>query len=440
MSMCGADCWTDHRLILPKINFRIQSPRRPQEKKTPKRLDTTKLQSESIKRKLWEELDNKLEHIHFTNNNVEEYWASLRDCIYQTSSEHLGPTRRKHQDWFDENCGEIQVLLEKKHLPHKAYLSDKTSQSKGDAYKAIRRTVQAKLRQMKDSWTPPVLSADGKTLLTDKEKILSCWAEHFENILNRPSSINEAAIACLPQVPIKSSLASPITDEEVTKTTSALLNGKAPGADAIPAEIYKNCGPTLTLKLAELFNLMLQEGKLPQELKDALLVHIYKRLLNHLETGLLPESQCGYRKGRMIFAARQLQQKCKEHHQDLYTTFVDLSKAFDTVSRAGLWKIMSKYGCPEKFITLVRAFHNGMQPSETAISAIPIHYRTDGKLFKLSRRKAKSEVKEALVHDMLFADDCALNASSEHEMQHSMDHFSSACDAFGLTISIRKQK
>jgi len=39
---------------------------------------------------------------------------------------------------------------------------------------------------------------------------------------------------------------------------------------------------------------------------------------------------------------------------------------------------------------------------------------------------------------MLFADDCALKASSEQEMQHSMDHFSAACDAFGLTISIKK--
>ena len=34
--------------------------------------------------------------------------------------------------------------------------------------------------------------------------------------------------------------------------------------------------------------------------------------------------------------------------------------AFDTVSRAGLWKIMAKYGCPDKFIALVCQFHDGM--------------------------------------------------------------------------------
>ncbi|CAH3103370.1 unnamed protein product, partial [Porites lobata] len=34
-----------------------------------------------------------------------------------------------------------------------------------------------------------------------------------------------------------------------------------------------------------------------------------------------------------------------EQHRDLYTTFVDLPKAFDTVSRDGLCKTMSKFGC-----------------------------------------------------------------------------------------------
>ena len=38
-AMCGADCWTDHRLIISKLKFRIQPPRRPQGKKASKRLN-----------------------------------------------------------------------------------------------------------------------------------------------------------------------------------------------------------------------------------------------------------------------------------------------------------------------------------------------------------------------------------------------------------------
>ena len=41
-------------------------------------------------------------------------------------------------------------------------------------------------------------------------------------------------------------------------------------------------------------------------------------------------------------------------------TFVDLSKVFDIVSREGLWKIMAKFGCPAKFIAMVRQFHDSM--------------------------------------------------------------------------------
>ena len=58
----------------------------------------------------------------------------------------------------------------------------------------------------------------------------------------------------------------------------------------------------------------------------------------------------------IIFTARQLQEKC----QDLYMTFVDLTKAFDTVSREGLLKIMAKFGCPAKYIAMVCQFHDGM--------------------------------------------------------------------------------
>ena len=55
-----------------------------------------------------------------------------------------------------------------------------------------------------------------------------------------------------------------------------------------------------------------------------------------------------------------LQEKCQEQNTDLYSIYVDLTKAFDTVSRDGLWRIMAKYGCSQKFITIVRQFHDGM--------------------------------------------------------------------------------
>ena len=41
--------------------------------------------------------------------------------------------------------------------------------------------------------------------------------------------------------------------------------------------------------------------------------------------------------------------------------FVDLAKGFDTVSHDGLWKITPKFGCPPRFIAMVRQFRDSMQ-------------------------------------------------------------------------------
>ena len=63
----------------------------------------------------------------------------------------------------------------------------------------------------------------------------------------------------------------------------------------------------------------------------------------------------------VIFTVRQLQEKCREQNKPLYIAFIDLTKAFDTVSRELLWEILSKYGCPPKFVRIVKLMHDQMQ-------------------------------------------------------------------------------
>ncbi len=546
-AMCGADCWTDHRLIISKLNLHIQPKRRPQGKTTSRRLHLAGLEDQFFRQYFSDTLDSRLENLSADSCNIEDDWAAFRCEVYATSKEILGCTTRKHQDWFDENDIEIQALLDEKHRLHKVYLNDTKSQVKKTAFCNARKQVQFKLRKMKDNWlknkskeiqtyadtnnskkfysavkaiygplvsgTTPILSADGSTLLTEKEKILDRWAEHFNNVLNRPSTINEEAISKLPQVEVDSSLSVPPTVEETEEAINLLSNGKAPGPDAIPAEVYKAGGRVLVEKLTELFQSMWNQEALPQEFKDASIIHLYKRkgnrqscdnhrgisllsiagkilariilnrLIHHLDLlDLLPESQCGFRKDRgttdMIFAVRQLQEKCQEQNLDLYMTFVDLTKAFDSVCRDGLWKIMAKFGCPEKLITMVRQFHDGMmatvQDQNASSASFPVtngvkqgcvlaptlfsmmfsamlqdafasesngikyNYRFDGSLFNLRRLQAKTKIQEGIAHEFLFADDSALAAGSEADMQHSVNLFSSACDKFGLTISTKK--
>ena len=58
----------------------------------------------------------------------------------------------------------------------------------------------------------------------------------------------------------------------------------------------------------------------------------------------------------MIFSVRQLQEKCREQ-QPLYLAFIDLTKAFDMVSRTGLFKLLEKIGCPPKILSIIASFH-----------------------------------------------------------------------------------
>ncbi|BHF70605.1 hypothetical protein SprV_0301365800 [Sparganum proliferum] len=187
----------------------------------------------------------------------------------------------------------------------------------------------------------------------------------------------------------------------------------------------------------------------------------------------------------MIFAARHLQAKCQEMRTHLYSTFVDLTKAFYSVNREGLWKIMQKFGCPDRFIEMVRQLHDGMMARVTANGAVSeafavtnglkqgcvlaptllsrmfsamlmdayrderppvirIAYRTDGLLLNQRWMHFQSRVSTTTVHELVFADDCGLNTTSEEEMQRSMDLFSAAaaaaaaaCETFGLVIRRR---
>jgi len=69
---------------------------------------------------------------------------------------------------------------------------------------------------------------------------------------------------------------------------------------------------------------------------------------------------------------------------------------------------------------------------------ISLRYRTDERIFNPRRLQAITKVKETVIRDFLFADDCALNVRTKEKMQHELDRFSSACDNFGLTISTTK--
>ena len=92
---------------------------------------------------------------------------------------------------------------------------------------------------------------------------------------------------------------------------------------------------------------------------------VVSRWLHDAVDGMLREEQAGFRTGRSttehIFVLRNVIEQSLEWNASLYTCFVDYEKAFDSVHRETLWRIMQSYGIPSKFIRIVKLFYSNTQ-------------------------------------------------------------------------------
>ena len=61
------------------------------------------------------DLEDKLVDFSLASSDIEANWCAVRDVLYSTSKVHLGPSMRKHQEWFDQSNTEIQALPDEKH-------------------------------------------------------------------------------------------------------------------------------------------------------------------------------------------------------------------------------------------------------------------------------------------------------------------------------------
>jgi Reverse transcriptase (RNA-dependent DNA polymerase). len=59
----------------------------------------------------------------------------------------------------------------------------------------------------------------------------------------------------------------------------------------------------------------------------------------------------------MIFTSRQLIEKAIEQNTSLSIRFIDIQKAFDTVDREILYKILEKTKCPPTTLEILKSLH-----------------------------------------------------------------------------------
>ncbi|GFR64639.1 cilia- and flagella-associated protein 74-like [Elysia marginata] len=312
-------------------------------------------------------------------------------------------------------------------------------------YEAL-KTVYGPTHQIQS----PLRSSDGQQLLTEKPDILTRWAEHFNTLFSTDRSVQDAALHRIPHLPLIEELDDPPTLEETITAIGQLKSHKAAGIDGIPPEIWKMGGIVLHGKLHELLVCCWEQGNLPQDLRDAVVITLYKNkgeksdcsdyrgitllsiagkvlariLLNRIVSTIaeenLPESQCGFRSNRgttdMVFVLRQLQEKCREQNKGLYITFVDLTKAFDTVIKLEKTPKKDKKIQREQEISKENTSQNCLSESSQLLGEMPPGVATDisnSHSSKLDPHMPNSKPSDCKVFGKFHSPSCSTGSGSK---------------------------
>ena len=542
--MRGANCWTDHQLVRAKVRLSVKHVGTAHNKDSP---FAVHILSDKVKEKAFcEEVSHLLQQQpHDPECPAEETWNTIKTCLIQASESTIGKKRKKQPDWFLENADRLAPLIATKNSAHQKFLKDSSFANKKE-FRRCQRVVKAAVDAAKDEWvyntakeaeaavkdsrvrwgciqklrmcyagrrplkTNSVLKNDG-TLSNGLEELQACWRNHFMKILNVPSEYRDEVIDGMVQQPVRWEFDGPPTDDELIAALQKLRRRKAGGSSGILPEMILSGGAELWDRLLQLMEKIWEEQTVVQDWKDAVVVPIPKKgNLNHcdnwrgislldvvgklfgrilqerlqvLAESLLPESQCGFRKGRgctdMIYVARQLLEKTREHDDKLYVLFVDLKKAYDSVPRPALWKVLDKCGVPPVMLKIIKSLHEGMQAAvrvnteitrsfevrnglrqgctlapvlfNVYFAAMMNNWRAQcpdvgvGIKFKCGRklvgdRTAKSRLNEVKVTESQFADDAAVYTTERDALRRSTGTLVDVANDWGLTVSMEKTK
>nr|KAG5688202.1 hypothetical protein BaRGS_027797 [Batillaria attramentaria] len=79
---------------------------------------------------------------------------------------------------------------------------------------------------------------------------------------------------------------------------------------------------------------------------------------------MLRDQQAGFRRNRscadQIASLRIIVEQSLEWNSPLFINFIDYEKAFDSVDREALWKLLRHYGVPGKIISLIQCTYQDM--------------------------------------------------------------------------------
>jgi hypothetical protein len=373
------------------------------------------------------------------------------------------------------------------------YLETLATEAEEAAYQNRTKDLYSITKRLAGKFAKPARPVRDKNrgVIPDYEGQKKRWIEHFQELLNRPAPVNAPEILpATSDLPIK--CCTP-TEEEISSAIKQLKNGKSAGPDSIPAEALKADVETSVDLQHTLLGKIWEEEEIPTEWKEVYLIKLPKKgdlsscsnyrgitllsipgkvfnriLLNRMKDAVDPhlrDQQAGFRKERsctdQIATLRIILEQSLEWNSPLYVNFIDYEKAFDSVDRESLWRLLRQYGVPEKITNIIRKSYEGMTcrivHGRQLTDAFEV--RTGVRqgcllspflfllaidwVMKTSTEQKRNGIQWTLweqLEDLDFADDLALLSHTQQQMQEKTNMVADNSARLGLTINKGKSK
>lgn len=291
-----------------------------------------------------------------------------------------------------------------------------------------------------------------------------------------------------------SELDEPISQAEIRSAIQGLKTNKSCGIDDIINEYFKNAAEILIEPLHMLFNRILNSRIFPTQWTTGLIVPIHKKgdfddtnnyrgitliscfaklftsILNKRlkkwadETDISTDAQFGFKANYSTidaaFILKYLIDKQLQAKKKLYCAFVDLKKAFDSVSRLSLWYKLLKCGLDGKIFDIIRSMYKDIKLKVKCLNNLSDFYSCDvgllqGEimspfLFSLFINDIELNLQENIyegisieqlqLYLLLFADDAVLFSETREGLQKNIDNLENYCRKWNLTVNVEKTK
>lgn len=322
--------------------------------------------------------------------------------------------------------------------------------------------------------------ADG-TLETNTKNNCNMLAEYFRNLLNTDpptNTLHTDTPECNPD-------SEPPSRQEIEESIKSLKNNKAPGEDGIIAELWKLNDPQITEMLHGIITDIWTTETIPNDWKTAIVHPLHKKgdktdpnnyrgisllpvtykilskiLLNRLESQtdhLIGEYQAGFRKGRSCSEQIWNLKMILQHKSKLVVTFVDFKKAYDSIDRQTLFRILREYKVDNKTRTLIEqtltntkskvkfcgeisepfSIHTGVRQGD-GLSPLLFNLVLDKIIKEWERTQKGIKLGKTRVKCLAFADDLAILTGTTEEASKAIGELHDIASKTGLQISYEK--